>query len=357
VTEIGRTRVSRVAAEGGVFYALGSSGAEGVIWSSSDGVTWDRSDLPFPAASWGNRERDRVSYSAGEIVSVGGRLVVIGSIGIAGLDYAEVVLWASTDGETWTEIPAGTFGADAYTVNDVSNGPGGLVVISERYPEGEDSAWRSTDGGQTWSEHRPRTEGAIFLNAVVGTASGYVAAGAEAPNWPSDPTSPRIWTSADGTNWQASTLEGSGGSGAIGQITVDGSGRWLAVGLLNDDRVVWRSSDGGATWDVTAGLGSVDPGSVDPRQGTSDVLLTAARDGFIGFIGSDPAVTWTSEDGLTWEQASTPAPVAIAAIDEPFYSRGVARIGDSLIVVVQDRGAGFIGSNESAYAWIGSVQR
>lgn len=245
--------VHRITAEGDRFYALGSrhsaTAEEAMVWSSADGRTWMASD-PLPRPSWWTEEGVGFFY-ADELVKVGGRLVAIGSIGFA--DGLNAVAWESTDGRTWTAIDQGTFHADAYNINDVTSGPGGIVAISHGYVEGSGSAWRSTDGGRTWSEHRPPGPG-VTTTAIVGIVSGYVLAGAVNESYDGTAESPRIWTSTDGTSWREASLDGSDGRGRIAQLTVDASGRWVALGLL-DDRIVTWVSTGGQRWERTADLG------------------------------------------------------------------------------------------------------
>ena len=91
-------------AEAGLFRALGSFDGNAAIWSSSDGASWSRATLPFPA-TW--QDRDVGFVYVDEIAAVGDRLVAIGTIGIN--DYLEVIVWESTDGTSWSEVDTGGF--------------------------------------------------------------------------------------------------------------------------------------------------------------------------------------------------------------------------------------------------------
>ena len=329
--------VFRITAERGRFYALGSVPGTAAIWSSSDGSDWQRADLPFPSEWPPERGNDVYVH---ELASVGNRLVAIGTARIN--DYLEVVVWESTDGTTWREIDTGALRQDAFLVDDISDGPGGLVVLSQQYIPGNSSAWRSADGGGAWTEHRPPGEG-LSLHAVVGTASGYVIAGAES-DAPTDgqPSSPRIWHSTNGTNWTAASVEGSGGLGQVEQITVDGSGRWAAVGALNGSMVAWHSQDG-RSWTVTADFGPLG------NSYLADMRLAGAPDGFIAVHATQQAATWTSADGATWTLGSSGIP---SVSDTGFgWSRGIGRIGDTVVMT------GDAPAPEGWLSWIGTIQR
>ncbi len=246
--------IFRVTAEGGRFYALGRTDESAAIWSSADGASWQRVDLPDPA------DRGEGFVYVDELAtSAGGELVAIGSTGLN--DALRVAVWTSADGgATWTETDTRGFGAAAYNVHDVTNGPSGLVAFSHQFGAGTGSAWRSDDAGQTWAEHRPPGDG-IGLGVTVGTGRGYliggqVGADTEAP-------SPRIWYSNDAMTWTQASLEGSGGRGQVEQLAIDDAGRWVATGVLDDRIVVWRSTDRGLSWTVAADLGTTDSGQAD----------------------------------------------------------------------------------------------
>ncbi len=128
---------------------------------------------------------------------------------------------------------------------------------------------------------------------------------------------------ADGTNWREASLEGSGGRGRVAQVTVDGAGRWVGLGIPNDRIVTWRSTDG-ELWDATADLGP----AVDNQW--YGLRLAGAHDDYIGLSVSFPTGTWTSEDGIAWTSASLPKP---AGASEPIeWARGIARIGDDVLI-------------------------
>ncbi|HYI65377.1 MAG TPA: hypothetical protein VEW95_00470 [Candidatus Limnocylindrales bacterium] len=344
VGKVAPGRVYRVTAEGGRFYALGSEGMTAVIWSSADGAAWQSVSLPFPR----NWTREQVGFVyVDELAVVDGRLLAIGTVGIN--DYLEVVVWESTDGSSWQEVDTGAFRTEAFSVEDVSAGPGGLVVVTHQYQAGTGSAWRSTDGGSSWTEHRPPGDD-LGVHAVVGTGSGYLVAGAVGETYDNVVTSsPRIWHSVDGTNWAVAGVEGSGGRGMVEQITVDGSGRWVATGTLDDRSVAWLSTDGGLTWTKAADIGPVAAAS------RAEFRLAGAPGGFIAFRATDPADIWTSPDGVSWTQHPTQRPSGVADGMNIGWTRGIGRVGDT--VVVAGDSYSDTGSPDEWLFWVGTIQR
>ena len=285
---------------------------------------------------------------ASELATVNGRLLAIGSVQIN--DYSEVVAWESSDGATWTEVDTGDFRTDGDLAVDLTTGPGGLVAITHQYVSGSGSAWRSADGGRTWTEHRPPGTDVAVL-AAVGTTRGYLLAGAVNETYENPPTSsPRIWYSPDGqgTSWEEATLEGSADAGLVEQLTIDGSGRWVAIGMLNQRTTVWRSTDRGLSWQVTADLGAVDSSRTEFR-------LAGAPDGFIAISRTDPAVTWTSPDGAAWSDGGSARPTGVADDASIAWARGIARIGD--VIVVAGLPTPPSGPQGPWFSWIGQLTR
>ncbi|MDQ6683201.1 MAG: hypothetical protein M3Y88_08020, partial [Chloroflexota bacterium] len=291
---VGGGQVQRVVADRGRFYALGSTGSQQVaIWSSSDGVTWQRALLPFPS-SWTNDPS--VAVDAEHLVSSRGRLIVLGSANA--LDNRNIIVWESADGIAWTEVNTGSFRTAGYRTWDLTDGPAGLVAATGGFAAGSGSAWLSTDGGRTWEEHRPAT-GGLQAYAVVGTSAGYLLAGA-AQDGPIE--HPRIWASSDGKTWTERSVRGGDGAGRIGQLAVNGVGQWVATGVLNGRAVAWRSEDA-RNWTLAADFGP-DPSTVEPLT-----RLVGAPGGFVALrVDLQLMTTWTSVDGWTWTRRQDPVP-------------------------------------------------
>lgn len=331
--------VRRVTAEAGRYFALGGERGDATIWSSDDGITWDATILPFPA-TW---EREGpVFVSAAHLVTVGDRMLAIGSVGA--MDNLNVVVWESSDGASWTEVDTGSFMVDAYNAQDATAGPAGVVVISHAYGTGTGSAWRSEDAGRTWTEHAPEA-GPSAASAVVGTASMYLMAGVVYDDQFN--SSPRIWSSPDGAIWTPAALEGSDGAGSVDQITVNGDGQWVATGSLDGRLVAWRSDDG-ATWTLAFDFGA------QPEGGYYPALLAGLPDGFVALVSTDGWMTWTSHDGTSWTGTPTERPT-LPDGGTAELGPGIARIEDRIVVAGQittpDDPAGM-----RWHSWVGTIE-
>jgi len=344
----GEVRIHRITSEGGRFWALGSIEQDPVIWSSTDGTSWEDVTLPFPN-SWDRKPSVFVFVS--QLASVGDRLVAVGTVGA--IDNLNVVAWESTDrGESWTELATGSFMQDAFATTDITNGPAGLVVATHGNAPGTGSAWRSTNGGRTWTEHAPPGQD-LGISAVVGTASRYLLAGMVGESCCGEPTSPRIWSSEDGATWTQASVEGSDRVGRVHALTVDGSGRWLAVGALDQRIVTWRSSDG-TEWTLSADLRAARLFGVYDEPDTHLLRLIGHPDGYIVFDGGDPLTTWTSRDGFTWTSTPVASPGGLRAADSQIgFMNGIARVGDTVILAGEDY---LPASPDAAFVWIGRVR-
>jgi hypothetical protein len=320
-TVIDTGTVMSVTEDGGSFHVLGSVAEGAVVWSSNDGETWARALLPFPA---GWEPGPPTSVYAEHLVAAGDRTLIVGSA--VALDHLNVIVWQSTDGVTWTEVDTGAFKTDAYRALDVASGPAGIVAVTHRYGEGKGSAWRSQDGGRSWTEHRP-VGGPMTAYAVVGTGDRYVIAGDELDA--EFNRSPRIWTSPDGAAWTPAAVEGSDGTGSIQHVALDGAGTWVAAGTLDGRSVAWRSSDA-VTWSLVQ-----DFGPTDPQSGMPISLLTCFPEGYLAIGGGSERVLWTSADGELWDQRPLPMPELEGVEGTLTLTTGIGRVDDRLLLAGQ----------------------
>ncbi|AWS46678.1 hypothetical protein DKM19_40680 [Streptosporangium sp. 'caverna'] len=171
------------------------------------------------------------------------------------------------------------------------------------------------------------------LNAVASVGSVMVAVG-------SDTTSPvprpLFLVSPDGgTTWRLGKVTGPAGY-ETGPTTVGrvagGDGLWLAAGndILGAGRGLWTSADG-SSWNA------VDPAKLD-AFGVGDKIMDLARtsSGFVavGTVmlpdGTNGAVAWVSPDGREWERVET------QAIGMPDKVRGIKAVvakGDAVVAL------------------------
>ena len=222
-----------------------------MVWTSSDGATWQR--VPEDQPGWNVVGETRIITS---VAPLGAGLVAVGvSYSVAGDLDSHV--WTSTDARTWTQVPdqpAWRGGGDQ-ALSGVCPLPGGGVVAVGYTLSGPSQrawAWTSADG-QSWSlatgEGAAALEGtgSAVARACVSTPRGVLAAHSAAAPAGRDAA---IWSTADGRSWSRrgdATLFGGQGDQAVTALAADRS--WVvAVGRDDDRAAVWYSLDAGATW-------------------------------------------------------------------------------------------------------------
>ena len=156
--------------------------------------------------------------------------------------------------------------------------------------------------------------------------AGSVAAAAP----PQCPASPRIWSSRRryGPGLRRPS-RACAGVGLVEQLTINGSGQWVAVGALDGEAVAWqRAADGSwvQAWQFRP-LSQSFVGDFLP----SDFRLAGLPNGFVALDPVDPMTTWTSPDGSTWTSAGVAAPTGLQG-DVRSFATGIARLGDTLLV-------------------------
>jgi hypothetical protein len=327
---VGDGQVRRVVGEAGALWALGftghtSSGLGGapVIWRSDDGAEWVQTSLPIPETA---SRQPPVLVEVEHLAAHDDRLVALGSI--SALDNSTAVAWQSSDGEGWVETNA----PPVNFVTDVTSGPGGLVVTGRGYGQGTGGVWLSADAGLTWLETTPSQQ--VAASAIVGTRDHYVLAGADLGS--DGRARPAIWTSRDGRTWSPAEVANEDGEGVVWAVTVDGSGRWVGVGMLGTAAATWRSSDG-ASWELTSELAAAGD---QPHAGT--LRLTGVEEGFL--IVDVNGTAWSSHDGAVWVGVEPwPRP------DGGESAGGIARIEDRIVLVHND--APFTTGSAATEAW------
>lgn len=265
-----------------------STDTRGVVWSSTDGLSWS---LEPRAATFD------LAHLTG--LATDGRLVV--AIGFQNLDSRAMpgsvdsrgAVWTSTDGRTWTRVT----GVPRFSSVVQADG----AFLASAFETVGPEIWRSADG-RSW--HRlagPDVLGTGTLEQLVATPVGIVAVG-----WTgSDPDRQAAvsWRSLDGLSWTRAPAQASLEGAAMTKVAVSG-GAIVAVGLRPDSAAAWWSTDG-LTWTRSDETTMSSPGR-------SLFTLVAGAEGFItsGVIehGSDMPTypVWASRDGRTWGLIDAP---------------------------------------------------
>jgi hypothetical protein len=223
------------------------------------------------------------------------------SVGYVGPDW-QPIAWRSTDGgSSWTLTEMDEAGGTLAVA--LARGGDGLLVAGG-YRRSAATMWTSR-GGVAWTrETLPTVDPADAWTRVTALAAAdgrYLAGGSVGPEL--FERTARFWTSEDGTTWRAVADDPAFAGGEVTAI-VRTPDAWLAFGRLGTGQrttgaTAWRSTDDGATW-TRVEVPSFAHGSVR--------AATIGADGAIVAVGSEPdeigASAWRSaDDGRTWTQA------------------------------------------------------
>lgn len=262
-----------------------------------------------PAATADGRDQQLSSVAA-----VGSTVVAAGGDGDGVSVRPEFVV--STDGgRSFRLADVRTLSGDEPPAGDVPRqiaAANGAWVALGAGPDGT-VVWTSRDG-RTWTR-QPDAAGAAFgrsdrIARVTGVDSGFVAVGATSAKGDfSDPT-PVVWRSSDGRRWDRLTggqlsIPGAGGKlslvgAAAGGATVIAHGVGSTAGKHPKPvDGLWRSRDGGATWEQV---------TVPSPAGAGGYGIAATPSGF--FIAREAkdksgrfAAVYASPDAARWTPA------------------------------------------------------
>jgi hypothetical protein len=272
----------------GLWLALGWN----EMWTSPDGDTWTRHEFDCQICA-DNEARDGSPYAAymTGVTRRGDTLYAAGVAYLAG-DSRELLLWTSSDGATWTEVP------HEDSVWSVSFGVatnGTVLAVATSYFAVPTGAVLTSVSGASWDEQQPG--GTASMLGIYADADGFVAVGYREPNEGSNV--PVIWISPDGSSWTDASPAGA--SGMLVSVTRAASGAYVAAGMASDGSlVVWWSRDG-VGW-----LSTTIDADMPAQVGWPDFRL-ATSDDSIALLAATGAgwTTWASEDGFAWDQAGS----------------------------------------------------
>jgi hypothetical protein len=330
--------------------ADGNHATQAVIWTSRDGVTWQRKTAAqLGLAAPGETVQD-ISY----ITAHGTATVISGQVTRDGATYAGV--WLSTDGgSAWTRVTvpadhgagaaitglgsdasgllavrpgrsadgapdgvayfspngtawqyAGTIGASAGWNPGLVKGSNFGFVVAGASVAGQLVAFTSTGAGGTWQQTGSlgNADTQSVVGATVASAGTIVAVGYTSPSKVSQ--QPVFLMANAAGSVRPVSLAGLAG-GAIPELSVNGlavsGGQQIAVGSTEGYPAVWRKASGGS-WALATSLSQV---SAAPGL----EALTGVTHGLSGWlaVGAPGPVVMTSADGATWHQAAGPGSI------------------------------------------------
>jgi len=263
-------------------------------------VTWQTGDLSLPTA-----------FPIEQLVPIGDRLYLIASDNGGPNPNAKASggIWATADGLAWTKVSdidalkaAGTDRPELMAT--APNGRGGAVVVgSEQTPDGADrtAAWWTADG-KTWANASVAGP-AGRMYGVASRPDGLVAVGI---TYSGVDAVAAAWRSTDGgSSWTSVPLPGGGKEAR--DVTVWGD-RFAAIGRSSDANQLhlWVSSDG-ATWSLAQSPSdpSFSPFRLIPLGSTLVVLGYGVPGSAILACGNDLTCTRASVPDLGYTASFT----------------------------------------------------
>jgi hypothetical protein len=288
-----------------------------------------------------------ISQTLGQVASDGTEIVAVGSQSGARIGRAQFFV-SQNDGRSWAmgsvRTPDGGEPPPGHAARFVAGGQGAWVAV------GPGSIWMSPDG-RTWtltpSPGMPLQPG-DQISMLRRTASGFIAVGTNIPGGDQAKSSPVVFLSGNGINWQrlgASQLRLPAGTGRVLNIryaategsliliagdmtttttttTTTDQGKSGSNGSNKAPRTVtsqtsgaWLSRDGGSTW-----VPAVSPGAPPAGHGAQPRIagVAAVRGGFVLFrptTAARPGLdVYNSPNGTAWTfQATLTTPAGLVA--------------------------------------------
>lgn len=337
----GAQTVTAVTATRGGFVAVGDD-AEGerrvaVVWTSADGITWNRQLASPDMAEYPTAESTQgVSATsvagAGPVVAVGG-------------GYS-LQVWTSPDGSRWTRGDRPADGRNSHAGALVAaEGATFLVVTGNRlWLRRAAGAWIDAGTDETAFPRPPHTSS---LGPMIHTGGQFTAYGTGLGE-------SGLWRSPDGGRWERQpTGTGPLDAGYAAHLIAFGT---LLVAVGVDDHpnatdsvaAVWMSADQGTTWERVE---ESNPAFL-VRRTTQMNAATASGAGLVAVgLSYDIRATidahaWFSADGRTWRRASDPP--AWSGPGDQYFADVCALPGGGVVAV----GAVAEQADQDVWAWV-----
>jgi hypothetical protein len=236
------------------------------------------------------------------------------------------VVWLSANGASWRRLsgaqlslpaPAGT--RVTGLTHAAANGP--VIVATGALSSGESAAWRSADGGVTWTPVTiPADAGAaLTISGLAPLRGGFLAVRTARVN---GSTGALVYTSPDGATWtrSAAITTADGAALTIGQVS-GGPGGAVIEGSADGFLIAFLSANG-ATWTGTNPFGTAATGLAEGEpvgEQVGGVALTTAGQAIIAGTTGTTGTTGTSgtENTAGVAAGSQPALTLIGATGGP----------------------------------------
>ena len=277
---------------------------QAVIWTSRDGLTWQRET----AAQLGLAGPGETVQSISYITARGDDTVMSGTVAARGTTYSAA--WLSTDGgAAWTRVsvPAG-HGAGTSITGLGIDGSGLIAIRPGRSAtgSGDGVAYFSVTGRDWRYAATIAPAGGWTPSLVKGSDYGFVVTGVGAGGQILAYTS-----SGTGTRWQPAGPLGDAAHEGVAGATVGAGGAIVAVGSMAAGKVSQQPlflevTSGGRVRQISlTGI----PGAVVPEVAVNGLASAGGQQVAVGSAGGYPAV-WRKSSGGSWILATSLAQVS-----------------------------------------------
>ena len=271
-------------------------GTQAVIWTSRDGLTWQRMTAGGLGLAGAGEAVRSIAYATYRDDAT----VIAGTVAAGGASYSGA--WLSTDGGTaWTRVSIPVSNGAGDTISGLAFDGAGLIAVRPGAAAGAASGQAYfSPNGLTWQYSGTINAAAGWSPGVVkGTDDGFVAAGQTAVGDIVAYTS-----SGTGTTWRPTGTLGRAAAESVTGVTVAPGGTVVAVGATRASAVSQRPVFLEATTTGNVRPVSV-PGGVLPELTVNGIAV--APDGAMVAVGSAdgyPAV-WQGGLGGAWRLVSS----------------------------------------------------
>jgi len=262
--------------------------AQAVIWTSPDGVTWQRSTLAGAAS---------ISWAAAARSST----VISGQLGNGAWQT-----WASSDGgSTWTPVTVPAGPGAGHSISGVASDGSGLIAV--RPGPADDALVYFSPNGLNWRYAATiGATGGLRPAAVRGSADGFVVTGSNAAG-----DYVAYASTGAGTSWlPTGSLGGTASYASAPSATAGPDGTVIAAGSsaashVSQQGILLRASTSGAVQAVS--LTHI-PGAVLPEVSVKSLAVAGGMQIAVGSADGYPAI-WQQTSGR-WRLVSTLAEVS-----------------------------------------------
>jgi hypothetical protein len=241
---------------------------DNAIWTSQDGQTWTLAGTRGITPRQSGDTINVVTNTPGGFLAAGSQATSAGN---------QAVIWTSRDGVTWQRLTAAQLGLQEPGGTpqgiDFAASHGNATVITDRGA----GAWLSTDSGAHWTPVTvPVDHGA--QNAIRGVSFDGAGLILVRPGLTASGTHDGVaYFSRDGRTWQyAGTIAAAGGW--TPDVVKGGDYGFVVTGHTRNQYVAYTSTGTGARWLPTAPLGSTASGpNLTPAVGPGGNVIEAGK--------------------------------------------------------------------------------